>query len=375
MKRVLFVALALLYTAFAVAAEPQQSQVYPTKDHPRLFMDNALLQSVTTAVERDPYWKGVDAYILEQSALALKLPLPEHKVIGRRLLGTSREVLCRVVYLSYTYRTTGNTLFAERAETEMLTAAAFEDWNPSHFLDVAEMTAALAIGYDWLYDYLSDEAREIIATAIEEKGLRTSLIEKNYRQWVESKNNWNQVCHTGLVIGAIATQERDAELSAQIIDRALEKVTNSMSNYEPMGAYAEGPGYWEYGTLFNALLIDALDTAYGSNYGLVENHAGFQKTSDYITHMITPCGNQYNYGDNSLRPSYNIAPFWFAKKFGVEEILTPIFNIDLARQRLLPLSIIWGHKFSPSEPKLPAENFWDAPNPVESRLWPRALNR
>ena len=31
----------------------------------------------------------------------------------------------------------------------MLTAARFEDWNPSHFLDVAEMTFALAIGYDW----------------------------------------------------------------------------------------------------------------------------------------------------------------------------------------------------------------------------------
>jgi hypothetical protein len=37
----------------------------------------------------------------------------------------------------------------------MLAAAAFSDWNPSHFLDVAEMTAALAIGYDWLYEEVS----------------------------------------------------------------------------------------------------------------------------------------------------------------------------------------------------------------------------
>ena len=30
----------------------------------------------------------------------------------------------------------------------MLAIAQFADWNPSHFLDVAEMTMGMAIGYD-----------------------------------------------------------------------------------------------------------------------------------------------------------------------------------------------------------------------------------
>ena len=46
----------------------------------------------------------------------------------------------------------------ERLEEEMLAAAGFSDWNPGSFLDVAEMTTALAIGYDWLHD---DPARAI----------------------------------------------------------------------------------------------------------------------------------------------------------------------------------------------------------------------
>ena len=42
-------------------------------------------------------------------------------------------------------------------------------WSPSHFLDDAEMTTAVAIGYDWCYDYLKPAKREIIEKAILEK--------------------------------------------------------------------------------------------------------------------------------------------------------------------------------------------------------------
>jgi len=41
----------------------------------------------------------------------------------------------------------------------MLAAAQFPDWFPKHFLDTAEMTAALGVGYDWLFDFLSAEER------------------------------------------------------------------------------------------------------------------------------------------------------------------------------------------------------------------------
>ena len=44
---------------------------------------------------------------------------------------------------------------------ELRAAAAFPDWNPSHFLDTAEMTHAFAIGYDWLYEGLGPEARGV----------------------------------------------------------------------------------------------------------------------------------------------------------------------------------------------------------------------
>jgi hypothetical protein len=49
--------------------------------------------------------------------------------------------------LAMAYHLSGDVEHVRRCEKEMLAAARFSDWNPSHFLDVAEMTFALAIGF------------------------------------------------------------------------------------------------------------------------------------------------------------------------------------------------------------------------------------
>src|SRR6266851_4042147 len=81
--------------------------------------------------------------------------------------------------LALVYRISGETKYLERAVTELRAAAAFPDWNPSHFLDVAEMTHAFAIGYDWLFHDLSPEDRALFRKAITEKGLDEAI--KIYR--------------------------------------------------------------------------------------------------------------------------------------------------------------------------------------------------
>ena len=120
----------------------------------------------------------------------VKLPLNERIKIGRRLLSVSRENLRRIFILSYAYRMTGKSEFLKRAESEMLKAASFSDWNPSHFLDVGEMTMALAIGYDWLYPQLSVQTKKEIENAIVEKGLRPSFDER-YNWFVNAVHNWS----------------------------------------------------------------------------------------------------------------------------------------------------------------------------------------
>jgi hypothetical protein len=107
------------------------------------------------SVKSSPVWGKMHQAIVDECDKIIPLPPIERIQIGRRLLDKSREALRRIFYLSYAYRTTGEVKYAERAEKEMVYIAGFSDWNPSHFLDVAEMTMAMAIGYDWLFDQLS----------------------------------------------------------------------------------------------------------------------------------------------------------------------------------------------------------------------------
>ncbi len=82
------------------------------------------------------------------------------------MLHTSREVLDRIYTLALLYRLTCERRWAARAIAELLNAARFVDWNPAHWLDTAEMMHAQAIGYDWLYDAMTQAQRDELVKAM-----------------------------------------------------------------------------------------------------------------------------------------------------------------------------------------------------------------
>ena len=280
------------------------------RHHPRLFLTRGEDKALRRKIDADPLLRDAFAYVTTSADAIGNVPPVERKKIGRRLLGVSRTCLKRVLYLAFAHRLTGDTRYAVRAQEEMLAAAAFTDWNPSHFLDVSEMTAALAIGYDWLYDVLDPEARRTIRDAIVQKGLVTSL---KGGWWVRTENNWNQVCHGGLTLGALAVLEDEPKLAAQIIERAIENLPRAMAQYAPDGAYPEGPGYWKYGTTYNVILIAALESVLGTDFGLPASD-GFLKCADYYQHATGPTGLFFNYSDCSTRGGVAPAMYWFAAK-------------------------------------------------------------
>jgi hypothetical protein len=243
----------------------QSQTVYPLTVHPRLFFlssDEAVLKArlaLTSSLN------SVHALILSESDKILLLPVQQRILVGTRLLDVSREALRRISFLSYAYRMTGDTRYAARAETEMLAMAAFSDWHPDHFLDVAEMTMAVSIGYDWLYNYLSTSSRQAIATAIKTFGIERTTGTNANQWWMTSDNNWNQVCNSGISAGVAAVYDDNPSYYQPLIDRAVTSVKIPMGVYKYNGSYPEGIGYWDYGTTYNILFIDLLQRMWGTD--------------------------------------------------------------------------------------------------------------
>lgn len=366
----LVIFLFLFLFTFCSKAERVQPSAIAGLEHPRLLLLKGEESVIKQTMTKNPTWAKMHDAIIAESNKIIGLQPVERIQIGRRLLDKSREALRRIFYLSYTYRMTGDDKYFRRCEKELLAVSNFSDWNPSHFLDVAEMTMAVAIGYDWLFDKLSVESRAKIKEAILKKGLEPSFDSK-YNSWLKASNNWNQVCNAGMTFGAIAIAEDQPELAKNIIDRAFGSLPVSMKEYQPHGAYPEGYGYWGYGTSFNVMFLSAVDRYLNDDKGLSKT-PGFLESAGFLQFMTGPTGLCYNWGDSGLGGNLSPAMFWFAQKTNNQSLLwveKSYLQKDLSsytRDRLLPAIMIWGKDIPLDKIKEPASKVWmgQGANPV-----------
>lgn len=331
--------------------------------HPRLLMTDDDVLTIRNNVNNSKQWAGISDAIVAESDRIIGLPTLNRVQVGRRILDTSREALRRIFHLSYSFRITQDEKYKIKAESEMLAIAAFSDWNPSHFLDVAEMTMAMSIGYDWLYNSLSDTSRRQIKDAIVKHGLDPSFSPVN-NGWLQSAHNWNQVCNAGITFGAIAVYEDMPQLSKLLIDRAIESIKLPMEKYGPDGAYPEGVTYWSYGTSFNVMFLSAIEKLFGSDFGLSEI-AGFLQSATYLNNMIAPSHDSFNYGDCGDKYGLNPTVFWFAEKTQNSSLLCNQLyfmndsdKTSFTGDRLFPAIMIWGQNADMGRVANPENKVW-----------------
>jgi hypothetical protein len=283
--------------------------------HPRLLLLAADDARVRRALTSDVTARSYRDALLRNGSRVLTQPTPERVLIGPRLLTVSRTVLDRVMTLALLYRLDGDHRWAARAREELLAAAAFSDWNPSHFLDVAEMSHAFAIGYDWLYDALTQEDRTTIRRALVEKGLQPA--EQAYAaqaSWTRASHNWNLVCNGGIAMGALAIGDEEPGLAGTVLAQALASIPLALATYAPDGAWPEGPAYWEYGTRYLVAMLAALTSALGTDFGLADA-PGLSTTGRFRLHVTGPTGLHFNFADASPRAGDSPVLFWLARRY------------------------------------------------------------
>lgn len=311
--------------------------------HPRLLAgpeDFQKLKQRTAADPRLEAWRGL---LLLNAGNVISAPPSKYEIPdGLRLLSTSRRVVDRMLTLGMAWQLTGERRYPERAWKELTAAADFPDWNPRHFLDTAEMTYGFAIGYDWMFDAWTPEQRRILRAAMIEKGLKPALNvyrgqPKPSSSWNKARHNWNQVCNGGIGVGALALADEEPALAGELLSAGLNSIQLPMREFAPDGAWAEGPGYWNYATAYNVALLAALESALGTDFGLGQI-PGFAECGTFPIYATGPLGRTFNYadaGDGTIRAPHL---FWLARKFQQPDYAA--YQRNVLREGS-PLDLLW----------------------------------
>lgn len=281
-----------------------------TNVHPRIIMTEDKFAELRTHVGE----KSVTGELLEElrgeADNYLKKEIPEYDVSDDDfLLETSKRVQRYIATLALAYNIFEEEKYATGCYAVMDAACDYDDWDPYHFLDTAELCTGVAFGYDWLYNCMTPEQRKKIKDALIEKGLKQVM--EDYKdesrsrsyEWYQDEegDNWQLVCTGGTNLAALAIGDEEGaeEISAQVITygykRAYEFVRRAYS--APDGTYLEGLGYWDYATYYLGLQSSALISTTGTDYGLAD-YEGIERSAEFIGYMSSNIPKSFSYGDD-----------------------------------------------------------------------------
>jgi hypothetical protein len=333
------------------------------KKGPRLVLTADLEKELKSKIQTDPVVKNLYQAIRLNAQGILKEPLLKRDKIGRRLLGVSREMLYRVNMLGMAYRMEKDPILLHRLNEEVLAVCNFSDWNPSHYLDVAEMSLAVALAIDWNGSDLPKTTISLAKTSLIEKGIKPSYNKEGNVFWINGNNNWNQVCHGGMIAASIAIADQDPELASKTIHRALEGMPNALKEYGPDGIYPEGPTYWDYGTGYSVITSAMMESAFGTDFGL-SKYPAFLESATCQVLCTAPSGYYYNFADCGDKKATNgdVTLAWFALKTGnkaffeKERFLQPVEQMSKL-SRMDGAGLVWLSQFK-EQPNVSIPEAW-----------------
>ncbi len=284
--------------------------------HPRILANAEDFARIRKLVQTDPYMKIWYARIYKYCVDMIPQPLCVYEFAeGERMLGVSNEATNRITWLAMAYQISGEERFAKRAVEEMLNVSSFKDWHPAHYLDTAQMSYGVGLGYDWLYHYMTASQRNAVRNGIYKHCITTQDPPPNNA--MQKENNWNPWCNGGVSVAAAAVFENYPGECSTILANAVKNLPLSFQ-YAPSGAYPEGPGYYIVGVAFTVCLIDTLNDILGTDFGLSQA-PGIKESGSYLP-AINGYVNCFNFGDGGSPLRDSACLHWFANYYNMPEL-------------------------------------------------------
>jgi hypothetical protein len=275
----------------------------------------------------------------ETRAAPLPLVRPPKSLDGEAApLDVARLFCLRIQTLGLMWLLTSDLRYRNRGKAELLGVCAFPDWAGDKFLVLAETAFGAAIGYDWLFDCLTDDERKQIAYAIVEKAIQPGLDEfaaPRPPRWATAAINWYLVCNGALMIAALSVAEFDRR-AARLFSLCRASISTGFHEYGPDGGWVEGPGYWHYATQYAISLLDSLDTALCTDLEF-DASPGVATTGLFRLHAAGPSGKLFNFADGEEDHSGGYWLFWLARRYH-----HPVdAEMELHAKKVHPMDLLW----------------------------------
>ncbi len=311
----LFITLSYTYPTYA------QNDWIP--QHPRLlFTPNEEIQ-VRKLIKENQEAKELANFLKKRAdSLIMLAQIPYEMNRYGNMLYTSRAYVERLGTLALAYRLYGEKKYLNAAEQILQWVCNYPDWDPKHYLDTAEMTTAVAIAYDWLYTALPASTKKLVKKSIYKNAITRVLQEYEKGElgsWAKRETNWNVVCNTGMVLGALAVAEDYPQEARTILENAARFMPNCLKHFAPDGVCYEGPSYWGYTASYLSLYLKAV-TDNGGDKGKIGQLPGIEHTALYYKRTLSPSGRIFNFANAHEEPLNTPAFFLFSKLYHQPEV-------------------------------------------------------
>lgn len=297
--------------------------------HPRLWLDPDKLKAFALAVAHDPhhcgwsdfYSKSVEPWI-NRPIIPEPQPYPNNVRIAtlwRQMYIDCQEVIYAIRHLAIGGKVLGRDDLLDTARAWLLAVAG---WDPQGATSRAyndeaafRIVVALAWGYDWLYDHLSEEERTTVRTALlrRTRDVAEHVI-AHARIHVFPYDSHAVRSLSAVLTPACIALQGESEEATEWLDYTVEFLATLYSPWAGTdGGWAEGPHYWMTGM---AYFIEAAN--------LIRSHTGvdlyqrpfFQNTGSFPLYTKAPGTRRAGFGDDStlgdlpgLKAGYNVRQF------------------------------------------------------------------
>lgn len=284
-----------------------------SSEHPRVMATKADFDTIKSLITTDDFANKMYNYVKTTADSYLSTTPAEYSLKETYRMGDCRDTACNIITtLSFMWQVSGNEDYALRCAEELAAICTYPHWHQGmHYLDTGVMLSAAAIGYDWMYEYLSANNPSLLETLrnmMLENGLLDGIeILKGISQygnvalassWPTTSYNWNPVCNGGVIMSALAlADEIEPAVTGTAIELSLRSFEYVCNEFAPDGAWEEGPAYWNETIDYFVYILSTLETALGTDFGY-SNAEGILDTCYYPVYIMGPNGT-FNYSDSA----------------------------------------------------------------------------